>query len=267
MPHRSPKILLIHDGYGSRPDIRGLLVETDIVQFEVDHVTTEVAFRRPLRNYYDVCVVDSPRKEIAVLEALRRIGFDTPIMVITSDSAYEVLKAMRLGAADCLVRDTLTAGALEESICVVMERARFKKYKAAFARRYSGLVENSGAIIYTHDLQGTPTSLSKACERLIGYTREEILNTNFCRIISPECVESVWRTTMRMIAERKPSSYQALMITKEAERVPVEVNMHLIYRRGNPVEVQGIVRDLSAEVPVAATPSDNEQLRRVSFII
>jgi PAS domain S-box-containing protein len=212
-------------------------------------------------------VIDSPGKEILVLEALRRIGFDAPIMMITSDSAYEVLNAMRHGAADCLVRDTLTAEALEESICVVMERARFQKYRSACARRYSGLVENSNAIIYTHDLQGNPTFLSQAGERLIGYTSEEILKTNFCKVISPEWVDSVWRTTVRMLADRKPSSYQAVMITKEGERIPVDVAMHLIYRRGNPVEVQGIVRDLSAQVPVALSLAENDQLSRVSFII
>jgi PAS domain S-box-containing protein len=267
MPHHSPRILLIHDADGSRPEIPGLLLETDIVQFVVDEVTTKLAFRRPLRNYYDVCVIDSPGKEILVLEALRRVGFDTPIMMITSDSAYEVLNAMRHGAADCLVRDTLTAGALEESICVVMERARFQKYRSACARRYSGLVENSNAIIYTHDLQGNPTFLSRAGERLIGYTREEVLKINFCKIISPEWIDSVWRTTMRMLADRKPSSYQAVMVTKEGERIPVDVTMHLIYRRGNPVEVQGIVGDLSAQVPVALSPAENEQQSRVSFII
>jgi PAS domain S-box-containing protein len=267
MPHRSPKILLVHDADGSLPEIYGLLLKTDIVQFEVDQVTTSLAFRRPLRNYYDVCVIDSPGKEIWVLEALRRVGFDTPIMMITSDSAYEVLNAMRHGAADCLVRDTLTAGALEESICVLMERARYEKYKSACARRYAGLVENSSAIIYTHDLQGNPTFLSKAGERLIGYTCEEILKTNFCKIISPEWIDSVWRTTMRMLADRKPASYQAVMISKEGERIPVDVTMHLIYRRGNPVEVQGIVRDLSAQVSIAPALAENEQLSRVSFII
>jgi PAS domain S-box-containing protein len=267
MLHRSLRILLIHDAHGSRPEIRGLLLETDIVQFEVDEVTTNLAFHRPLRNYYDVCVIDSPGKEILVLEALRRTGFDTPIMMITGDSASEVLNAMRCGAADCLVRDTLTAGALEESICVVMEHARFEKYKSACARRYSGLVENSNAIIYTHDLQGNPTFLSQAGERLIGYTSEEILKSNLCKIISPEWIDSVWRTTMRMLADRKPSSYQAVMITKEGERIPVDVAMHLIYRRGNPVEVQGIVRDLSPQVPVALSSAENDQLSRVSFII
>jgi PAS domain S-box-containing protein len=258
---------LIHDADGSPPEIHGLLLKIDIVQFEVDEMTTNLAFRRPLGSYYDVCVIDSSGKEILVLEALRQLCFEPPIMVITSDSAYEVLNAMRYGAADCLVRDTLTAGALEEAICVVMERARHKKYKSACARRYSGLIENSSAIIYTHDLQGNQTCLSKAGERLIGYTREEIFNTNFCKLISPESIDSVWRTTVRMLADRKPSSYQAVMITKEGERVPVDVTMHLIYRRGNPVEVQGIVRDLSEQVPGAPSLAENEQFSRVSFVI
>ena len=170
---------------------------------------------------------------------------------------------MRHGAADCLVRESLTAEALEESICVVIGSVRYREYRAECARRYSSLVENSSEIIYTHDLQGNSTFLSKACERLIGYSLEEIRNTNFSRILSPDCFEFVWGSVLRMLANRKPSSYEGVMVTKEGQRVPVAVTMHLVYRKGNPVEVQGIVRDLSAQVPPGSALTESEPFSRV----
>ena len=202
-------------------------------------------------------------RAISLLEESRRVGFATPIIVLTSNSAHEVINAMRHGAADCLVRESLTAEALEESICVVIGSVRYREYRAECARRYSSLVENSSEIIYTHDLQGNSTFLSKACERLIGYSLEEIRNTNFSRILSPDCFEFVWGSVLRMLANRKPSSYEGVMVTKEGQRVPVAVTMHLVYRKGNPVEVQGIVRDLSAQVPPGSALTESEPFSRV----
>jgi len=263
MSQKLLKILLVHDPAGSGPEIRELLSKTDFAQFELDYVTTDLAFRGFRRNYYGVCIVDSAVKGPWVLEESRRVGFTTPIIMLTSNTAYEVLNAMRHGAADCLVREALTAGALEESICVVIERARYKKYRSECARRYLGLVENSAEIVYTHDLQGNSTFLSKAGEELLGYTVEEIRDTNFSRILSPESIEFVWRGILRMLADRKPSSYEAIMLSKSGQGIPVGVTMHLVYKTGKPIEVQGIVHDLSSQIPPASTLAESEQFSRV----
>src|SRR5437879_2882007 len=219
MSYRSLKILLIHDGTG--PEIRNLLSKTDLAQFELDQVTTDFAFRGFRRNYYSVCLIDSAVKGIGILTELQRAGFATPTIMLTSNAAYEVLNAMRHGAADCLIREALTAGSLEEAICVVIERTRYKEYRSECARRYVGLVENSSENLYTHDLQGNSTFLSKAFEQLIGYPHEEICNINFCKLLSSECVESVWRSILRMLADRKPCSYQAIIVTKDGRRISV----------------------------------------------
>lgn len=264
MSHRSLKILVVHDATGSRPEIRELLSKTDFAQFELDYVSTDLAFRGFRRNYYSVCLVDSAAKGVWILKESRRVGFTTPTIVLTSNTAYDVLSAMRHGAADCLVREALTAGALEESICVVLERTRSKEYRSECARRYLGLLENSSENIYTHDLQGNSTSLSKAFEQLIGYSSEEICNTNFSRMLSPECVDSVWRKILCMLADRKPASYEAVIVTREGQRIPVGVTMSLVYKRGRPIEVQGIVHDLSSQFPVASPAlTENDHFARV----
>jgi len=263
MSHKSLNILLVHDAAESRPQIRDLLSRTGFAQFELDYVSTAVAVHGFRRDYYSVCLIDSAGKGIWALKESRRAGFGTPTIVFTSNTAYEVLSAMHHGAADCLVREALTPGALEESICVVIERARYKESKSECARRYLGLVENSTENIYTHDLQGNVTSLSKAFEQLIGYTHEEICNYNFCKMLAAEYVESVWRSILRMLANRKASSYEAVMVTKEGQRVPVSVSMHLVYKKGRPVEVQGIVRNLSSQIPTSRGLTESEESSRV----
>lgn len=255
MAHKSLRVLLVHDSAGSRSATRELLLQTDLVQFELDCVSSSFACEGFRRNYYNVCVVDSPGRGIQLLEASLRLGFTTPIIMLTSDCAFEVLDAMRHGAADCLIRETLTARALEESICVVIESARSSEYESECARLYLCLVEHSSEIIFTHDLQGSSTFINKAGEQLIKYTLEEVSNMNFRQIISPECVEVVWRTIERMLAVRKQSSYETVIVSKEGERIPVGVTMHLIYKEGNPVGVQGIARDLSWQMSGWSPPS------------
>lgn len=257
------KILLISDDPVRRPQLRELIHKTDLARIELDHMTARVARCGFRPNYYNLCIIDSIAGGISLLEESRRVGFSTPIIVLTSDSAYEVLNAIRHGAEDCLVRDTLTAGALEESICVVMERVRYKEYRASCARRYSSLVENSGEIVYTHDLQGNATFLSRAGEQLIGYSLEEIRNTDFSRIFAPDCFDFVWGRVLRMLAHRRPSSYEAIMLTKEGQEIPVAVTMHLVYRRGKPVEVQGLVRDLSSQMSAVSTLTEGQQFPRI----
>ena len=267
MSHKSLRVLLVHDAVGSGPEIRDLLSKTDLAQFELDQMSTDFAFRGFRRNYYSVCLIDSAVNGIWILQESQRIGFDTPTIVLTSNSAYEVLSAMRHGAADCLVREALTPGALEESICVVLERARYKESRSECARRYLGLVENSSENIYTHDLQGNATFLSKALEQLIGYANEEICNTNFCKMLAPECVELVWRNILRMLADRKPSAYEATIMTKEGKSIPVGVTMHLVYKKGRPVEIQGIVRELGLQIPSVPAFTESDHFSRVILTI
>jgi len=270
MSRKSLRILFVHDAIGSWLEFRDLMSKTDFAQFELDYVTTDLAFQAFHRNHYCLCVIDSPAKGIWTLEDLRRADFATPIIVLTSNSAYEVIKAMHHGAADCLVKETLTAEALEESICVTVEKVRFKEQRAELARRYLGLVENSGEVIYTHDLQGNPTFLSKAGERLTGYTVEELRNSNFYKVLTPDCFEFVWGSVLHMLAHRKPSSYEAVIVNKDGQRIPVGVTMHLVYSRGKPVEVQGIVRNLSSQIPVGPQGSRrtaSEQVARVVYTL
>jgi len=237
--------LLIHDSAGSQSATRKLLLQTDLVQIELDCVLSKFAARAFRSSRYNGCIIDSLENGIQLLEASLQVSFTAPIIMVVADRAPDVLAAMRLGAADCLIRDTITARALEVSICVVIESARCNEYEAECARRYLSLVEHSHEIMYTHDLQGNSPFINRTGEQVTNYSREDLERINFRQLISPDCVDTVWWTIARMLAERKPSSCKMFMMSKEGRRIPVSVTMHLVYREGNPVGVQGIARELS----------------------
>jgi len=58
------------------------------------------------------------------------------------------------------------------------------KREAALEERYQELFENASDMVYTHDLKGNYTTVNKAAERILGYTREELLNVNSFGLIS-----------------------------------------------------------------------------------
>ncbi len=97
MSQKAVKILLVYDPDGSRSEIRELLLKTDISEFKLDHVSTGFAGVSFRPDYYNVCIIDSASAGPGLLEESRRVGFTTPIIMLTSDSAYEVLNALRRG--------------------------------------------------------------------------------------------------------------------------------------------------------------------------
>ena len=96
----------------------------------------------------------------------------------------------------------------------MLERIRYEEFRSECARAILGLIENSDENIYIHDLRGNSTLFSKAFAQLTGYTQEEIDNANFFKLFSPEFVDLVWRNILRMLADRQPSGYEAIMVIK-----------------------------------------------------
>jgi PAS domain S-box-containing protein len=242
------KVLLLHEDEESPKEIYRLLDQTDLGEFELECVSASLMMQAgPSHKSYDVCLVDSASNRMSLLAEMRRVASNSPIILLTQDSASEVLEALRNGATDCLLRENLTSASLEESICAAFETARKAECQAEYERCYLGLVENAADVIYTHDLLGNYTSINQVGEQLTGYTRDEMLNMNFQQIIAPEYLHLVWALINRMLEDRKPTSYEALMVTKEARRFSVSVSNHLIYRDGTPVGIQGVAHDLNGQ--------------------
>jgi diguanylate cyclase (GGDEF)-like protein/PAS domain S-box-containing protein len=111
--------------------------------------------------------------------------------------------------------------------------------------RYRELFENANDIVYTHDLAGNFTSLNKAAERITGYSRQEALKMNFADVIAPEDLDKARTMVQRKVAENVSTTYEIEVVTKNNERVTLEVSTRLIYQDGAPVAVQGIARDIT----------------------
>ncbi len=126
----------------------------------------------------------------------------------------------------------------------VTERRRVALALRESEERYRELFENANDVLYTHDLAGRFTSLNKAGERVIGYTREEAMRMNVVDVIAPEYVALARGMMTRKTDENTPTTYTLEVIAKGGRRVVLEVNTRLI-GEGEMVEVQGTARDVT----------------------
>ncbi len=106
---------------------------------------------------------------------------------------------------------------------------------------YGQIFENADDMVYAHDLEGRFTVVNGAAEQLTGYARAELLQTTSAAVFSPEYE----REAQEVIAQARSAVKEVAIATKEGQRLPAEVSMRPLYRDGELVGVQGIVRDVS----------------------
>ena len=244
MSHNQLSILFVSDTDESVVYIQDLLNGTDLGKFDLQRAAPGVdlmsAFSATL---HDVCIVDMIENGPGVAANLHRVNSMVPIIVLTCESANEILSSFRSGASDCLVKENLTPRELEQSICSVIDRAQAQERQAQHARYYLGLMENAVEIIYTHDLHGNHLSLNKAGERLTGYAAAELQRMSVRQIMTGDSLPSLWQAVSTMLASRKQEYFDAVFRRRDGSEFPVEVALHLVYKEGTPIGVQGIARE------------------------
>jgi PAS domain S-box-containing protein len=127
----------------------------------------------------------------------------------------------------------------------ITERKRSERELMKSEERYRYLVENAHDIIYTHDLQGTYTSINKAGELITGYPREEALAMNLTNTVAPEYQDKAREMLRRKLAGEVVTAYEMEIVAKDGHRITIEANTKLVYQDGVPIGVQGIARDVT----------------------
>ena len=125
------RLLLIEDNRGDYLLTRELLKEIDSRRFVLDwEQTFEGGLALLAEGDYDVCLVDytiGGDNGTDFLQEAQRNGNTTPLIMLTGMVNREIdEQAKQLGAADCLVKNEVTAGILDRAIRHSIERAPFQ---------------------------------------------------------------------------------------------------------------------------------------------
>ena len=127
----------------------------------------------------------------------------------------------------------------------VTERKHIESAVRESEERYRDLFENANDLIYTHDLSGNFTSINRAGEIITGYSRDEAMKMNIASVVAPEFLEQARRMTALKVEGKGPTAYELEIISKDGNRVSLELSTRLIYHGGKPAGVQGIGRDIT----------------------
>jgi diguanylate cyclase (GGDEF)-like protein/PAS domain S-box-containing protein len=111
--------------------------------------------------------------------------------------------------------------------------------------RYRELFENATDIIYTYDFEGRLLSINRAVERIAGYTKAEALQMKITDLIAPEYALAGRKMIDAQIAGEIPLNYEVEVLSKENNRIALEISTRPIFRGGKAVAVQGIARDVT----------------------
>lgn len=136
--------------------------------------------------------------------------------------------------------------AASQAFSLAHERKLAEKSLHETQEHFGEIFDNTDDLIYLRDLKGKFISVNKTCERVMGYTVEDLPNISMADIMSPEDVELTKRMTERKLSEKAERTvYEIELITKDGRRVPVETSTRVIHRDGKPAMILGIARDIT----------------------
>lgn len=118
-------------------------------------------------------------------------------------------------------------------------------------RSKSVLLSNLPGMAYrcNYDRAWTMQFVSAGCLELTGYASKSLINNrdlSFLQAISPEYHEPLWQEWERVLADRKPFTYEYEIITAEGDRKWVmELGEGVFYENGVVEALEGIIIDIS----------------------
>lgn len=121
---------------------------------------------------------------------------------------------------------------------------RINKVEIRDADIFEILLDNFPDMIHSIDDQGNIVYTNKTAEKLLGYSREELLKMNIRQIYADEVLEAV-ENGFSDLKEHGDKSVESLLKAKDGTRIPVEIRSFSIYDdEGNFLRTFSILRDI-----------------------
>jgi PAS domain S-box-containing protein len=177
------KILLVEDDEDDYILFKDYLEQIKMGTYALTWVNTyEKAISLIQKKEHDIYFFDYMLGSHNGLDLIKEciiIAIDAPIILLTGLGNHETdIAAMEFGAADYLMKSEIDAGKLERSIRYSIEQSKSLKKLRDSEEKYRSIFENSHDVIYLADSSGRIYEVNSAAERLLGYTREELLSMN-----------------------------------------------------------------------------------------
>jgi PAS domain S-box-containing protein/putative nucleotidyltransferase with HDIG domain len=237
------------------------------MQKNATHIHTDVArnaegviqlLRNTEHQKYDVILLDSNLPDVNALDILKEISetrkLSVPVVLVTDQGSEDiVLQAMRLGAADYVVKSPGYLLHLPAVIENAYHRHRLMEEQAALREaetKYRMLVEQVPAAIYMDKIDDISSTIfiGPQIETISGYTAEEWMSNPglWQSIIHPEDRDRVMKENLQTNQTEESFSLEYRLIARDGHIVWVRDEAQLIHDdAGVPRFWQGVLLDIT----------------------
>ncbi len=164
-------------------------------------------------SHYDLLLIDyrlGPDNGLELLQKLRRQGLPAPVVFISDQGDEQVaILAMKAGATDYLPKSKLSEAALRLAVRYALNLKKkdnvlrhAREAMRASEERFRALVENSSDVLTLIDRNGIVLYQSRAGERILGYSSEQVSGRAAAGFLHPEDRPAVIRAMRRGLARR-----------------------------------------------------------------
>jgi len=130
--------------------------------------------------------------------------------------------------------------------------------------QYRQLVENASDVIVEADASGYMKFINPACERLLGYTREECVGKHYLEFVKPDYHKGFARAAGRQFVRKIPSIYLEMPITrKDGGEVWIGQNLNLIMEGETVTGFHVVARDITERRTAAEALRKSEEKFRL----
>jgi diguanylate cyclase (GGDEF)-like protein/PAS domain S-box-containing protein len=127
----------------------------------------------------------------------------------------------------------------------ITDRKKTEKALLESEYKYKSLIENIPDIIFTIDLEGKITFISKRAKEISGYENAEMINKNIFNFIPEEAHQDTIEKLQRGIQGEKIKHVQMPVTAKSGEKLFFEFSFSRIYKDGAVVGAQGTAVDIT----------------------
>jgi len=192
------------------------------------------------------------------VEAWVRAGLKSVLNVpiVSGDRIFGALGVFTLkGKKFFSDRDIALIAGVGRQAGIAIENARLYEQERAIAEqlrvseeRYRDLFENANDAIFVQDMEGRITAANKACVKLTGYRREELLGMKFTQLLAEESVPIAKGLENRCrIGETFDQPYELHLVKKDGTRAIIELAPRCITSNGQAIGLEHIARDVTEQ--------------------
>jgi PAS domain S-box-containing protein len=197
-------------------------------------------------RHYDLYFIDYYLGAKTGLDLLREAverDCEAPMILLTGKGNHAVdIEAMRVGAADYLIKSELTVEKMERCIRYSMEKARSLKALRDNELKYRNMFERSKDAIFLANTNLQFFTVNMAATALLGYTSDELAGMSLYDLMMDDKAAA---SVAQLLESGEVDDFEVDLLNKNREERTCIFSATIIERPDNTRYVQGILHDIT----------------------